>query len=217
MINPNLTLEQTILRIDHCLLARKMQQPSQQDSLILEEYMGISAEKLIEEKDFLKQLQLGWIKLENLQVNQNEIDDAYQQAYFQPTGNGDYREIQGYAQIDCPRFIQEQFVLPLWKSVGFLRCLPGRTIPKHKDMGRVAALLIPAIGDQSKIPLTFWSDNGNKISEVILDGPTLINTTILHSVDTTSDQERTNFNLCFDYPLTFESIADILMRRKGIK
>lgn len=217
MINPNLTIDLTLDRIDHCLLARSMEQPSHQDRLVLEEYMGMSDDDLQQEKKFLQQLKLGWIKIDSLMVDQTQITQAYRQAYFEPTGNGDYRDIQGYAKIECPKFIQDQFALPIWKSVGFLRCLPGRTIPKHKDMGRVAALLIPAIGDQSKIPLTFWSDDGEKISQVILDGPTLINTTILHSVDSTSEQERTNFNLCFDYPLTFESVADILVRKKGIK
>jgi hypothetical protein len=217
MIDPNLTLDKSIQKLKYCLEVRKLSHPSQQDKIILEEYMGISNDDIKREIEFFEQLRLGWIRIPNLKVDQQQILDAYNQSYFEPTGNGDYREIQGYAQVECPDFIKQQFVLPLWKSIGFLRCLPNRTIPKHKDMGRVAALLIPCKGDQSSIPLEFWDDNKNKISEVILDGPVLINTTVLHSVEKTSTEERTNFNLCFDYPLTFESVADILLRKQGIK
>lgn len=217
MIDPNLSIERSIEKMEYCLIAREMLYPSNQDNQIIEEYMGISDDDLRDDIAFLKQLSLGWIKIENLSYELSDLESVYNSAYFEPTGNGDYREIQGYAQVECPQFIKDQFTLPLWKSVGFLRCLPNRTIPKHKDMGRVAALLIPCKGDQDSIPLSFWDDNDNKISEVILDGPTLINTAILHSVDKTSQVERTNFNLCFDFPLTFESVADILVRKGGIK
>lgn len=217
MIDPNLNLDQAIEKMEHCLIVRQMLHPSHQDNLLLEEYMNIDDDTLRDDIAFFKQLKLGWVKIDNLYTSQAQIDQAYDKAYFEPTGNGDYRDIQGYAQVECPQFVTDQFAIKLWKSVGFLRCLPNKTIPKHKDMGRVAALLIPCKGDQQTIPLTFWNDQNEKISEVIVDGPTLINTTIQHSVDETSEEERTNFNLCFDFPLTFESVADILVRRGGIK
>lgn len=217
MIIPNLTLLQAIDGIEKCLIARQDTSAFDDVHMILEPYEGITDEKLHEEIKFLKQLQLGWIKLDNLKVDQQQILDIYHQSSFGPTGNGDYRDIQGYAYSQCPQFILDQFAVQLWSSTGFLRCLPGKTVSRHKDMGRVAGLLIPCIGDQDSIPLSFWDDDGNKISEVILNKPTLINTTVQHSVDTPSQKERTNFNLCFMYPLTFEALADILVRRGGIK
>lgn len=217
MITPNLTVAQAIDSIEKCLLARQNPKTFEDVHMVLEPYEGITDAKLEQEIVFLKQLQLGWIKLPNLKVDLQQILEVYHEANFGPTGNGDYRDIQGYAYARCPQFIEEAFAVKLWGSIGFLRCLPGKTVSKHKDMGRVAGLLIPCIGDQDSIPLTFWDDNGNKISQVILDQPTLINTTIQHSVDTPSQKERTNFNLCFMYPLTFEALADILVRKGGIK
>jgi len=217
MIIPNLTLPQAIEGIEKCLTARHDPSAFEDVHMILEPYEGITDEKLHEEIKFLKQLQLGWIKLDRLKVDQQQMLDVYNDAHFGPTGNGDYRDIQGYAYSRCPQFVQDAFAVKLWASTGFLRCMPGKTVSRHKDMGRVAGILIPCIGDQDSIPLTFWDDDGKKISEVILDKPTLINTTVQHSVDTPSQKERTNFNLCFMYPLTFEALADILVRKGGIK
>tara|TARA_Y100000590_G_scaffold322141_1_gene364755 strand:- start:2259 stop:2768 length:510 start_codon:yes stop_codon:yes gene_type:complete len=157
-------------------------------------------------------------KLNNFKFDVAQIEEAYNNAEFESTGENEYREVQGYAKVPCPNFVKEQLKLPIWKSTGFLRAMPNKTVPAHADMGRVCAILIPFKGEQQKNPLRFWKyddelDKDILIAETYINEPTLIDTTVLHSVDDSSDVERTNFTICFDYPFSFEVMSDLLSEK----
>ncbi len=157
-------------------------------------------------------------KLTNFKVDAKQIKEAYDNCEFEPTGKNDYRDFQGYAKVPCPKFVEDQLKLPIWKSTGFLRALPNKTVPAHADMGRICAILVPFKGEQQKNPLRFWHYDTNMnqdilVGETLIDSPTLINTTVLHSVDNSSDIERTNFTICFDYPFSFEIMSELLSEK----
>ena len=212
-------LTETINKIENVIKLRARDNiATEKDITALEEYMGISQEQLQDDLKFYKQLTLGYIKLPNFKYNKEEIQQLYDSANFGSTGKGEYRDIQGYAQVPTPKFVEEQFIFPMYKSNGFLRAKEDKAIPSHVDMGRVAAILIPFVGEQDKNPLRFWkNDNKTLISETLIDQPTLINTTIYHSVDTASSKQRINFTICFDYPYSFEVLADLFVRKQMLE
>jgi len=212
-------LTETIKKIENVIQLRaRNDATTEKDITALEEYMGISQKQLESDLKFYKQLTLGYIKLPNFKYDKKEIQQLYESASFGSTGKGEYRDIQGYAQVPTPKFVQEQFIFPMYKSNGFLRAKENKAIPSHVDMGRVAAILIPFVGEQDKNPLRFWkNDNKTLISETLIDQPTLINTTIYHSVDTASSKQRINFTICFDYPYSFEVLADLFVRKQMLE
>ena len=214
----NIDLESIVLKLKNVIRLKSDGANNEKDVIALEEYMDVDTQQLKDDLDFHKQLLKCYVKLSNFKYNIEQIKEAYSKAKFEPTGENDYRDVQGYAQVECPQFVQEQFVLPIWKSTGFLRAKSGKVVPAHADMGRVCAILIPFIGEQNKNPLRFWKYDEKEekdilISETYIDGPTLIDTTVLHSVDNSSNIERTNFTICFDYPFSFEVLAELLLRR----
>ena len=214
----NIDLESIVLKLKNVIRLRSSGQSNQKDVVALEEYMDIDIQQLKDDLNFYEKLLKCYVKLPNFKYDIEQIKEAYNGAIFEPTGSNDYREVQGYAKVPCPQFVKEQFVLPIWKSTGFLRAMPRKIVPAHADMGRVCAILIPFIGEQNKNPLRFWkydkiNNKDTLISETLIDQPILIDTTVLHSVDGYSDQERINFTICFDYPFSFEIVSELILKQ----
>jgi hypothetical protein len=218
MKHVNIDLDTVVSKIENVIRLRSCGWSNQKDVVALEEYMGVSIEELKGNLKFYKQLKQRYIKLPKFKFEYNQIKEAYDTATFEPTGQNDYRDVQGYAKVPYPEFVKDQFTVPIYKSTGFLRALPNKKVPAHTDMGRVCAILIPFIGEQNKNPLRFWkydekAEKDILISETYIDSPILIDTTVLHSVDDSSDVERINFTICFDYPFSFEVVAGLMLKQ----
>lgn len=181
-------------------------------------YSGLSDQEISKILQFYRQLTLGWIKVENLEVDYNELSQLYNNCKWIPIyEDSEYKGSQSYAEIQTPKFIEHQIPLKFYHLSSFLKIHAGAVLHKHShETGRNTALVIPFKGEQQTVPLQFWKDEQTLLSEVIIDKPTIINTNILHGIDKTSNQERTNYNLNFDFPFTFASVSDILVNRIGL-
>lgn len=191
---------------------------SEDERQLASSYSGLSDQELAKSLAFYRQLQLGWIYLENFNVDYNELTALYDNCkWIAIYEDSEYKGSQSYAEIQTPKFVQDQIPLKFYHLSSFLKIHAGAVLHKHShETGRNTALVIPFKGEQKTIPLQFWKDEQTLLSEVIIDRPTIINTNILHGIDKISQQERTNYNLNFDFPFTFASVSDILVNRIGL-
>jgi len=208
-------LQTQIDKFEKLSYLRKKQNLSEDETQFVSSYYELSDNDITENTKFFKQLSLGWIYLEELSVDYTELDLLYNSSNWIPIyENSDYRNSQSYAEIKTPNFIKQQINLDFYVMSCFLKIHANSFLPKHNhEIGRSTSLCIPYKGEQNQIPLTFFDDHDNIISQVYINKPTLINTNIKHGIDVTSKMERTNYNLNFDFPYNFETVADILVRR----
>lgn len=204
--------------IENILSIRNQDNLTEEQRHIKSSFSHLADDDLKNDLEFYQQLSLGWIYLDKFQVDYNELKYLYDNckwiAIYQE--EEDYKDSQSYAEVDTPKFVSNQIDLPIYMLSSFLRIHPNAVLRKHHhETGRNCALIVPYKGEQTRIPLQFWQAEGVLLSEVIVDRPTLINTNVLHGIDQTSSIERTNYNLNFDFPFTFESISYIL--KKGFK
>lgn len=224
MATYNLSLETSVQSVDQQVQVLEMVQQlrpknnlSEEEKEIVGTYTFLNDAELSKSLKFYKQLQLGWIYLENLYIDYKELSELYDRCEWIPIYEDSDKGSQSYAEIETPDFIKQQIPLAFYHLSSFLKIHPQATVGKHShEVGRNTVLLIPFKGEQKTVPLEFWKDENNLLSTVIVDKPTIINTNILHAIQKTSDQERTNYNLNFNFPFTFASVSDILVNRMGL-
>lgn len=211
------SVDQQVQILELVQLLKTKNSLSDEEKELVGTYTFLNDAELSKSLKFYKQLQLGWIYLENLQIDYEELAESYNICEWVPIYEDSDKGSQSYAEIKTPKFIKKQIPLAFYHLSSFLKIHPNATVGKHShEVGRNTVLLIPFKGEQKTIPLEFWKDQNNLLSTVIVDKPTIINTNILHAIHRTSEQERTNYNLNFNFPFTFASVSDILVNRMGL-
>lgn len=213
-----MSISKQIEIIENILSIRNQDNLTEEQRQIKSSFSHLADDELEKDLEFYQQLSLGWIYLDNFKVDYDELKNLYENCEWIPIyqDTEDYQDSQSYAEINTPKFVINQIDLPIYMLSSFLRIHPNAVLRKHHhETGRSCALIVPYKGEQKNIPLQFWQTPDVLLSEVIVDRPTLINTNVLHGIDRTSTVERTNYNLNFDFPFSFESISYIL--KKGFK
>lgn len=91
----------------------------------------------------------------------------------------------------------------------------GGNVPMHKDIGlndyegtaksgRANALFFPIWGDYDKTPVVIYDEEGQTVTEILINEPMLVNTDINHSFDNSQGTNVIWYCLNFSRPTTMD-------------
>ena len=137
------------------------------------------------------------------------VSEGYVNKYIRPDTHPVFEEL--YSQFPS-------FEINIGRTF-FAELSPQTFLRPHTDLYRTASINFPLIGDWSKSPVKFHSEKSTKpehfICEHVYTCPTIINTTVNHSVLNPTGETRYMFSLSVyanweDIKLTVGSMSSII-------